>query len=274
MLKYKSSGGLIWSKQYNGLASNADIPTSVAVGNNNDIFIGASSEGTNSLADYLTLKYSSQGAIQWTNRYDKAQLIDVPVKIDFNDNNDVIISGGSASNSQNWDFTTLQYASTGLPLDTVRKPSPGPGFDQPADMNQGIHDNFYITGSGTSGATDHDIKTLKLNDTLGIDWTKTIDGYGLEDGANAMDIGPNGHVYITGFLTHQEYGKMMFTVKYDSTGYQKWAKKYSFKRDGLDEMGKNISVNYTGDVYVSGMIDDGQNKNMVTVKYNENGRLE
>ena len=71
ILKYNANGELQWNKIINGKGNKADIPTALTTDLQNNVIITGVSSGTDTDADYLTLKLDkSDGDKLWGKRYD------------------------------------------------------------------------------------------------------------------------------------------------------------------------------------------------------------
>jgi hypothetical protein len=128
--------------------------------------------------------------------------------------------------------------------------------------------NSYITGS-----SDNDYGTVKFNADGTLAWAATYAGHhGRGDGANAITVDSAGNVYVTGAASgnrfYYQYGTYKVfltdcvTVKYDSTGHQRWASSYS-ESGNFDYAGQAIAVDSSGNVYIAGQ--------SFLVKYAANG---
>ncbi len=119
LIKYNAQGVQQWQQIYNGQGNNIDIPTAIAFDNSNNVYITGASTGTNSLTDYATIKYSSAGVQQWVSTYDYALGYEAPAGIEVNPiTNNIFITGASASTqaSNDWDYATVEYNSSGTQL--------------------------------------------------------------------------------------------------------------------------------------------------------------
>src|SRR5690606_35798004 len=71
-IKYNISGDSVWVKRYNGPGNNYDEPTAMELDPLGNLCITGFSRNTAaaSSADYLTIKYNSNGDSVWVRRYD------------------------------------------------------------------------------------------------------------------------------------------------------------------------------------------------------------
>ena len=91
------------------------------------------------------------------------------------------------------------------------------------------------------------------------------------DAAYAVAADNNGNVYVTGDIVNiTERRTDIATIKYNSSGIQQWAKIFNGESSGLD-YGRDIAVDDSGNVYVTGESAGASNYDCVTIKYNTNG---
>ncbi len=275
ILKYNVSGALQWSNTFNSSFSKNDIGTALKVDGNGNLYVTASSEGSTTTFDYLLLKYNAAGALQWNKRYDFASLIEIPIGVDFDASGNVFITGASASNSTNWDYTIAKYNTAGTFLGDVRNSVAGAGFDQPMSYKKDASGNIYITGRSSVNGINYDIKTIKLNSSYILQWTKLIDLAGKEDVGNSIDIDASGNVYVGGFSTKSNNIKEAIAVKYDASGTEIWRHEQSAINTTGDALIKAIDVTSSGEVYFVGE-EKGNNgtKDVVVSKIDNAGAIE
>lgn len=82
----------------------------------------------------------------------------------------------------------------------------------------------------------------------------------------AMAIDSSDNVYVTGYNFGNETRLDYVTVKYDTSGNQKWAACYNGPNDS-DDWAFDIAVDSSGNAYVTG----GSNSDYTTIKYDPNG---
>lgn len=110
LLKYSSTGSLLWAETYNSSYNLNDIGTELIIDEGGEgIYICASSESSTNNYDFLTLKYNSDGVFQWDERYDYDGLIEIPIGIEFDENEDLFVTGASGSATNRWDYTVVKY---------------------------------------------------------------------------------------------------------------------------------------------------------------------
>ena len=72
-VKYNTSGVRQWQKRYNGPGSGDDKPRAISVDDGGNVYVTGISDAYPGYAidnDVATVKYSSQGSLLWTARYD------------------------------------------------------------------------------------------------------------------------------------------------------------------------------------------------------------
>ena len=68
-IKYSNTGTALWTNRFNSAANLTDSPAAIALDTNGNIFVTGWLMISNSVSDFVTLKYSTAGVTLWTNRY-------------------------------------------------------------------------------------------------------------------------------------------------------------------------------------------------------------
>ncbi len=162
-IQYSSAGVPLWTNRYHEPGNYINCASAVAVdGTNNVIVTGYSSNGTNS--DYATIKYSSGGVPLWTNRYNGLGTGDGEAgALAVDASNSVIVTGRSEASASSYiyDYATIKYSSTGVPLWTNLYNGPGNGDDQACAVAVDRSGNVIVTGYSTGSGGDYDFATVK-----------------------------------------------------------------------------------------------------------------
>ena len=272
--KYDELGVLQWSSTYSG-SGVYNAPTAICVDNSGNVFVTGATFSLGTQTDYATLKFDSNGVQQWVETYNYANLYDVPAGIEVGATGNVYVTGASASSNNNYDYATVEYdASTGNQLNVSRVTAPGSGFDKATAMARDNTGNLYITGSAFETATNsYDIKTIKLNSSLVVQWIKTYDKTGLEDAGTTIGMDNNGNVFVGGYVTTPNEGANFITLKYDPLGNLLWEMEYNCGEFSKEDKIVKLVVDDGGNVTVTGESENDSDKDILLLKYTEDGIL-
>ena len=181
-VKYSSAGVPLWTNRYNGPVNAADYAFAVAVDGNNDVIVTGESNGSGSVFDYATIKYSSAGVPLWTNRYNgPANASDRPCAVAVDGNNNVIVNGSSSGGlDTGFDYATIKYSSGGETLWINRYTRVGNYGDDAAALAVDHRNDVIVTGSSFSSQSmlSSDYATVKYSSDGAPLWTNLYNGPG------------------------------------------------------------------------------------------------
>lgn len=254
----KAAGTTIWS------SSNDEVCAIAWDSHSSGIYVTGSSESGFTRSDFLTIKYSSEGDVLWSARYDgpsshneyaRAMAID-------RDGN-VYVTGESYSIGTDFDYATIKYNSSGIEQWVARYNGPENSDDKAADMAIDFENNIYVTGCSKGTGTDYDYVTIKYNSDGVEQWAMRYNGPGdSADIATKVRLDRFGNVYITGYsydpMTDFDYA----TIKYSSLGVFQWVSRFD-RRGNNPELSPIMAVDSSSNSYVAG--ED------YYVKYNSDG---
>ncbi len=274
-IKYNTDGVQQWVQRYNGPYNSHDYPSAIAVDNAGNVYvtgrsIGSATGYTN--YDYATIKYNTDGVLQWVQRYngpingwDQATAIAV-------DGSGNVYVTGSIDGYTIIDYATIKYNTDGVMQWVQIYNGPANGIDYANAIAVDGLGNVYVTGfSETSGIYDDDYATIKYNTDGVMQW---VQRYGTADGSdrsNAIAVDGLGNVYVTGRTvnigTYEDYT----TIKYNTNGVLQWTQNYNGPVNGND-CGHAIGVDGSNNVYVTGRSDGiNYSYDYATIGYNSNG---
>ena len=260
-VKYNSDGVEQWATNRRNLLNYGEVPTDIAVDDDGNVYVTGDSYGENSVREYLTVKYNSDGAQQWEAHYKglSNDQEDVPLAIGVDDFGNVYVTGRSSSaDTQNLhdDFATIKYDATGAELWVARYNGSGTGisYDEATDLEVDAERNCYVTGQSNG-----EYATIKYDTDGNEQWVARFDGTpeGHTDMPTDLAVDKDGNVYVTGVGMPDNYGEYV-TVKYDATGSLLWVAR---RRPGIEA---SLAIDKVGNVYVNGYD--------VTIKYDAQGR--
>ena len=232
--------------------------------------MSGSSLGSNTSYDIATVKYNKLGQLQWAKRYNgTADGNDLSQGLELDIAGNAYISGTSDSTGSLYDYVTVKYNPSGDTEWTKRYNGPAGDGDLVSSMALDNSGNVYVTGWSFGNGTQSDYTTVKY-DGGGVEqwaerWDDPASSY---DYANDIAVDGVGNVYVTGISQGMGTDNDYTTVKYNASGEQQWAVPYNSQSNGND-IADHIALDHSGEIYVSGTVDDNHANTMV--KYNAEG---
>jgi DNA-binding SARP family transcriptional activator len=287
----------IWVRRYqpasDELSDGGSEPTAMVTDTAGNIYITGFVRTAKNDVDFLTLKYSPEGALLWHRRYNgPGNDVDRARSIAVDRAGNVYVTGESDNGKGNGtsrlsglDFATIKYDSSGNEL-WVRRYNP-PFNGQDVAVKVGLDDagNVYVAGRSEraepiSGKPQDCFAVLKYDTNGNRKWEQR---YEPEPGQFAtladMQVDGAGNVYVTGTGGNGKklVGNLDYlTIKYDINGSLQWSAWYGGKSNGNDTPAA-VALDPKGNVYVTGtgyngdFVNGGTGTNFVTVKYDPRG---
>lgn len=274
VLKYNAAGDLLWHTEWDGPSNLFDAPSSVVLDPVGNIYVAGTTYGSPTNPNYALLKLDPEGNLQWASSYDYAGFPDVATGVSFDAMMDPVVTGGSATAADAWDYATVRYnKASGVQSAMNRVNVPGVGLDNALAFSRSTAGDLYITGYREVDG-EKDIQTVKLDNTFMLAWVVNYDGEGLADEGRAIGADNYGNVYVAGRTDKANGGSDFITIKYGPAGEVLWQRRYQAKKDIWMAEANKLAVTADGGVLVVGTIFDGDRKNFMTVKYTTDGKLE
>ncbi len=266
-----------WVRRYgSGNAASAEVAVDVAVDAAGNVYIAGYAENTPYGSDFLTAKYGADGQLLWTAMYNGgANDYDWAAAVGLDASGNVYVSGTShGPGIHNTDFVTIKYSPDGTQQWQSHYDGPSAlsyGGDWLSAMVVDSAGNVYVTGGSPSGGTSTGFATIKYNSDGVEQWVAAH--HTTTEFANVwdLDIDAFGNVYITGAVDGQDYhGRDYLTIKYDDNGVEQWQTRHFTQN--VHSTATAISVDQHGSVYVTGTNFGGDDSDITTVKYGNNGQ--
>jgi len=279
-VKYAAqTGAVLWQQRYNGAANDYDAGKAVAVdAQDNVIVTGTSTESLAFLGgggyDFCTLKYAaSNGQQLWVKTYNgPGNGNDYPYALTVDAAGNAIVTGGIIGLAGNEDIYTIKYsAANGTTLWAQEFDGSAHSTDAGLAIALDATGHVFVTGSSSNGS-NFDYITLQYDAATGTPgWSNREDGPGHGyDTATAVVVDASGNVIITGTAPGVGTGNDILTIKYAPDGTRLWGATYNDAGNG-DDQGRGLSVDGTGNIFVSGMAKNGASYDFVTLKYASDG---
>ncbi len=269
-IKYNSNGEEEWVVRHNGLGDASDSGRDIALDAVGNVYVTGSDAcvGPN-YWDCFTIAYDNSGDTIWDSYYNgPANSTDKAGAIALDTAGNIYVTGMSYSGSYH-DLTTIKYNSAGVQqwaVSPTRSSYSGEGNAIVVDDSGYV----YVTGyyPGTNGFPDY--VTIKYDTNGEEQWIASYNGSGNQnDIAYDIILDESGNVYVTGFSKSSTVNEFV-TIKYSSDGVEQWAASY-IKPGSSSNAAFAITLDETGNIYVTGGSGGGVSSDIVTVKYNTDG---
>jgi len=270
-IKYNTDGVQQWIQRFNGAGNGDDSGNSMVVDSLGNVYIAGESVGSTSHnLDCMTIKYNTNGILQWQSMYNGLGNLDDHLKSIVIDNlGNVFVAGNCYGGGTNSDYVTIKYNSNGVEQWLTRYNYSSNVVDDANSIAVDISGNVYVTGWSSSGSS-YDYLTIKYNSNGVQQWTARYNGTGNgEDRAYSIAVDNSGNVYVTGESPGTSSNIDYATVKYNSSGVQQWVSRYNSPANDVD-IAYALTLDELGNIYVTGQIS-GTNRDFGTIKYNPSG---
>lgn len=200
-IKYSTDGVALWTNFFHGTGNQNDEATALAVDGGGNVYVTGYSTRAGSFSwDYATIKYSAAGAALWTNLFNgTGNGDDSPTALAVDASGNVYVTGDSIGSGSGYDYATIKYSSTGLPLWTNRFNGTANGNDFARALAVDASGNVFVTGNLVGSGFVSDVATIKYSTTGATLWTNIFNGAANnDDAAYCIVVDAVGNAYVAG----------------------------------------------------------------------------
>ncbi len=277
-IKYNPSGQQLWLHNFNCSASTNDQATKLVLDNAGNVYITGYSNNLNSGQDITTIKYNTNGVLQWVQFYDGAfSGNDIGNSLCVDANGNVFVTGNETTAGFATDFITLKYNSSGALQWWHNYNGPVNLNDVGKDIVSDVNGNVYVTGSSDSLYNSQPLSTiilLKYNNSGALQWRRVFNNplqtYSF---SKKLAIDNNNNLIVVGYGGVTGQGNNYYIFKWDSSGNFQWFSQYNFGPN-LYEQPNGVAIDSLNNVIVTGQgiaPSSGSTNDYVTVKYDPAG---
>ncbi|MBA7519178.1 hypothetical protein ES705_11253 [subsurface metagenome] len=216
--KYDTDGDVIWTRTYNGTASDYDRGYGIAVDGSGNVYVAGYESVTGEQRNIWVRKYDSDGNEVWTRSYNGTA--------DGDDRgNGIAIDGAGNVYVTGYEFVTGEweniwvgkYDSDGEEVWTRTHDGPANDEDEGYDIAVDGSGNVYVTGYEYYDAIEElNIWVRKYNSGGDEVWTKTYNGIANDDDEGyGIAVDKSGNVYVTGAESVTGEGFNIWVRKYE-----------------------------------------------------------
>ena len=252
LLKYNSSGVLLYAKTINSGLSQADNCLDIKIDNQFNIYMAGYAGSTNGGNNFWVSKLNLNGDTLWTRTINgSANLSDFAKKIRIDNSGNVYAAGYLSNTSTDADIFVVKFNSSGVLQWSKTYNGPGNDTDEPNDMTLDINQNLYITGRTTVSGANTDIVTIKFNPSGDTNWVRIVGGSSnTNDGGNAILVDSAGNVYSGGWIANANTD--MILLKYNSSGTN--VATFTYDRGSYDQINSLCKSN-TNEIIATGVLN-------------------
>lgn len=274
-VKYNSSGQQIWVQRYNGPGNAKDIAYSIGVDQYKNVFVTGYSVGENTNFDIATIKYDSTGIQKWINRYNSSNNdTDKAFSLSLDNAGNVYVTGQTKNPGHSFDFITFKLDNNGNNLWSQTYNGTGDSIDISNLTAIDNNNNLIVAGQSFGYQTDVDYEIIKYSSGGSYLWGQRQNGVSYnpsDDICNKMELDKYGSIYLIGKSQSIQNGYDFMVIKYNNSGSIQWVSRLNGTGNSDDEA-KSIAMDSTGNIIVTGYSSGiGTNKDILTVKYRQNG---
>jgi len=159
-IKYGTDGSFQWAQRYNNSPTDGhDEAVALAVDAEGNVFVtGLSANESDN--DYVTIKYDSDGNLDWEIRFDGGNGHDEATDIAVDLAGDIYVTGRSQVSVTNFDYYTIKYDNSGNLIWRARY-NYADGVDEAAAIAVDTAGNVFVTGRSEGTITGFDFATVK-----------------------------------------------------------------------------------------------------------------
>ena len=272
LLKVNSDGTKSWLNTYDGQYNEHNSPRDLNFDKDGNIYVLGWSEATGTNSDIVLIKYTPEGDMIWSVRYDNENSWDSAVMA-LDEAGGIYLAGSSFSPAGQY-WITLKYDQSGSLLwQDLQEVSRGAA---PQNLVVSRTGDVYVAGSRIlMNEHGQDFHVIKYNSSGVKQWEKSYNNReNSDDHLSDMAIDNRDNIYITGTsdyyddTSHSEY----ITIKYTPDGEQVWL---ATVPDGASWLGgvPKLAVDGWGNSYIAGYTWSEDNPTyFITVKYDPAGR--
>jgi len=272
-VKYDSLGTELWVSRYNGPGNHWDRANALTIDDNSNIYVTGFGQGLGTDNDYATIKYDSSGNELWVARYNgPGNYHDAASDVVVDAMGNVYVTGNSSGSGTYADFATVKYDSAGNELWVARYNGPAGFNDEAAALAIDDFCGIYVTGFSADADTVDDIATVRYDSAGNELWKARYNGpLGGYDRAYALVLDNRCNVYVAGYSYGIGTSADITTIKYDSSGVEKWVARYNGPGNGSD-VAFDIALDSAGNIYAAGFSNGiGTIGDYTVVKYDSAG---
>jgi hypothetical protein len=224
--KYSPTGELLWWKSWNsGEPGSRDEGFEVALDSaDNVVVLGQSQSDTGLPRTMVVLKYSSDGALEWEQRFEGQGLGIRGVALAVDRFGYVAVSAVAMKDSFDYDYVTVKYDASGQRLwDRWYNGAAARSWDEPEAIAVDATGAVYVTGASEKAEGLRPATTIKYASDGSLCWVN--DSFPTASGtyfSRGIHLDDDGSTRIAGYGYGSMFARSLFMARLDTAGHALW----------------------------------------------------
>jgi len=270
VLKFDTTGTLIWSGTYSNPENKQDLVNDLAVDSENNIYVcGNVYIDSSGRRDFQVFKMSSAGVVEWARHYnDSLNYDDKCVAIVVDNADDIIVTGESFGWGPGYpvaEIATIKYDAAGNVKWIVRHES-STSTALPSAITLDSVNNIYIVGSAYDEISAFDCITIKYNAQGELQWLNLINGDKNQADGGYDILHRNGTVYVSGSVTNFETQYDALVAGYSESGTLLYRDEWNSNQNEEDRF-THLAMGPDGSLIAAGIIEKINDDDLLVVKF-------
>jgi subtilisin family serine protease len=255
LLKYSSAGTMQWSRRWGGAAGLHDAPTALFLDSGGNLIVAGVTSSVSSLTDWVVLKITDSGGLNWVRTYDYNNLYEIPVRVEEDSTDQLLVSGFSQSGFTSWDMAQIPFAATDGSLGTEsRQGISGIDLDRPVRVAHNEAGELFIAGNAPGGG-EKNLTIIKLNSELDIVWTATHAQNGYSLSVSSAGVDDENRVFVAATAAPSSGPRHALLLSFDEEGELRWQRPWRSLAAGGSAEAKAMRVAPSGNVAIACVTD-------------------
>jgi uncharacterized delta-60 repeat protein len=264
-----------WSLDVNSSGDFSDKFTCVTTDQSGNYLAAGSTVTRNNNKDYLVVKFNTSGDTIWKFSLDGGNTGPDEIAAIVADNaGNIYVTGYMKGYYTGYDMLTVKLNTNGDTLWTRKYNYSNANDDDIAvsiclDNSGNVIIAGYSDSDPSSFVSNDDAIVLKYSSAGSLLWSQRYNG--LNNGVDrAVKVATNsaGEIYVAGRTDGGDDNYLL--IKYSAAGSQIWLRAYD---SGNNDRGTCMTLDNTGNIYLSGRAGNGVDHDMLTLKYNPSGTI-
>jgi outer membrane protein assembly factor BamB len=212
-------GEVVWTQTLPGAVYNIEqLAGWLTIADDDDVILGTRTWESGTGYDLVLHRFdAADGAEVWHQRWNSggATADDPRCMVADPTSGDLLVAGVSDG-----DYLVARFdAGTGAPVWQAGYAGPPDWYDVATCLTVGPDGTVVASGFSDGSGTGWDVATVAFDPTDGAElWAVRFDGHGQSDEARAVTLGPDGRVYVTGYVYSYETGSDLLALCYETAG--------------------------------------------------------